>query len=719
MIRDDAINSQISNPYNSKAAYSDIEFAEALSVELSRLDNLFSQHLASLRKRGRSILGDAIGGAVIEEGEAEGLLQSLYSSHTLPAKDQPASSEEWISPLKPLEHTRRLYELLPMERDILFLAMAVEIDSRYARLVAFLNDHVNMTRPTLGLAMTILLPDEGTIRNNLLERIINDGPLQRYNLLRLAGNEPLSNRPLIVPPHVWSRLLGIDIRPPFTMLPMKAVKLNELQLPQTTYQQALIAKSWAQQRSPGNILLMVSGDRESGRETLARSILCDLCSHAILPDSTAFNDGDTLATLEREARWHNAAIILKEPEKIPESQRQLLLEQLSTPIVYLGDSCSKDQLLHNTERDTLEIILYKRDHEDNLSLWQLMINAKISTSDIGLAALAARFPFGPGRINSAIQLAKTQAESQGRLEAQQADLESACLRLRHTQFGNLAEKLPCRYHPDDIVLPYQTRQELQLIISWAKHGQRIFASRDYGRKLRSSQGLACLFSGPPGTGKTMAAQVIAHQIDYELYRIDLSQVVNKYIGETEKNLAKVFDEAQRSRVVLFFDEADALFGRRSEVKDAHDRYANIETGYLLQRLENYDGLAILATNLHKNLDDAFLRRLQVTAEFPMPRAAERKAIWQRLLPPADECDNDLDLALLSERFDIAGGDIRNAIFTALLLAAEDNSCLLGMRHLVLGLWRELQKSGRIVDLVNFGEWREVIENNANRIAYNN
>ena len=279
--------------------------------------------------------------------------------------------------------------------------------------------------------------------------------------------------------------------------------------------------------------------------------------------------------------------------------------------------------------------------------------------------------------------------------------------MREIRFGDLAQKLPCPFEEKDIVLPAKTRHELDLIVSWAKHSSKVFGSDGYGEKLRTGRGLSCLFSGPPGTGKTMAAQVIARRIGYDVYRIDLSQVVNKYIGETEKNLSKVFDEAQRSKVVLFFDEADTLFGRRSEVKDAHDRYANIETGYLLQRLETYEGLAILATNLQRNLDEAFLRRLQVTAEFPIPGVVERRTIWEKLLPPM-EPDSDLDLTLLSQRFEVAGGDIRNAIFTALLLAADDSSPL-AMRHLVLGLWRELQKSGRVVDLVHFGKYRTAIE----------
>ena len=399
---------------------------------------------------------------------------------------------------------------------------------------------------------------------------------------------------------------------------------------------------------------------------------------------------------------------------IPSDTRARLFAKLSVPMVCLGQEDGKAVVINDTRRRTVEVVIPDRDLHGTTSLWSHLLESTASRDSIDAAALAMRFPFGPGRIVSAIRLARTQAESHGRSQLRQADLEAACHRLRETQFGDLAQKLACPFSSRDIVLPPKTRQELDLIVAWARHGARLFGDDGQGHRLHAGGGLACLFSGPPGTGKTMAAQVIARRIDFDVYRIDLSQVVNKYIGETEKNLSKVFDEAQRSRVILFFDEADALFGRRSEVKDAHDRFANIEVGYLLQRLEAHEGLVILATNMQKNLDDAFLRRLQVKADFPVPDARDRRAIWERLLPK--EADRDqVDLELLSGRFEIAGGDIRNAIFTALLLSAEDGSTL-GMRHLVRGLWRELQKSGRLVDLAHFGPWRQEIEAGVDRLS---
>ncbi len=203
-----------------------------------------------------------------------------------------------------------------------------------------------------------------------------------------------------------------------------------------------------------------------------------------------------------------------------------------------------------------------------------------------------------------------------------------------------------------------------------------------------------LFAGPPGTGKTMSAQIIAAELGLDLYKIDLSTIISKYIGETEKNLGHIFSEAESSNAILFFDEADALFGKRSEVRDSHDRYANVEISYLLQRMETYDGVTILATNLRANLDEAFTRRLQFAVDFPFPEEADRLRIWQGLLPPRMP-RAELDLPLLARRYKLSGGNIRNIIMSAAYLAGA-NGGIVTMDHLLHGTRRELQKMGRLI-----------------------
>lgn len=677
---------------------------DALSIEFSRLDQLFAKHLYSLRQRGRSPLGDAVGGAVIEEGEAEGLLASLHETHSMSSKNIPLQ-EPWISPLTNLEYTKKLFHLLPVERDMLLLAMAVEVDSRYARLVAFLNDHVAMTRPTVGLAMSLLLPNIDAARTALLRRLVANGPLLTNGLLELEGEGPLANRTIRVPDKFWPRLIGIETETRFSVMPLNKVNFDTYETINNVREHIASVTAWRKSQNTDQLLIFVSGLPGSGRDTIAQRVAVDLKSNVITIDARSTDITEYVNELVRESRWHNACVIVRNAESLSPEAHQTLQKLIPTSLIYVRNSVKSDELLEKSSRPFTEVSIPAHDHEARSKIWQCLINGYSGSFDA--TALASRFGFGPGRIKNAIRLAETFSTSAGGNQIKQPDLELTCRRMQRAEFGQLAQKLPCPFAVNDIVLPEKTSAELDLICTWAKHGTSLFNEQGIGRNLNTGKGLVCLFSGPPGTGKTMAAQVIGKRIGYDVYRIDLSQVVNKYIGETEKNLSRVFDEAQRSKVILFFDEAETLYGDRSEVKSAQDRFANIEIGYLLQRIETFEGVAILATNLQKNLDEAFLRRLSITADFPVPEAAERFLIWNKLLPPKSERDSDLDIDLLSKHFKIAGGDIRNAIFSALLLAAEDQSPL-GMAHLVRGLWRELQKSGRIVDMAQFGDWKASI-----------
>lgn len=245
---------------------------------------------------------------------------------------------------------------------------------------------------------------------------------------------------------------------------------------------------------------------------------------------------------------------------------------------------------------------------------------------------------------------------------------------------------------NDLVARTEMRSQLEDAVAWHKHGDHVWQEMGLKRDAADARGLSMLFSGPPGGGKTFAARCLSNTLELNLYRIDLSQVVSKYIGETEKALARVFDEAEAGHGLLFFDEADAIFGKRSEVKDAHDRYANIEVGFLLQRMESFDGVMVMATNLRANLDPAFLRRIRFVVDFPLPSQAERRVLWERNLPAAHWCDPELDIEVLAKRFRLSGGNIRNAAVAAAHLAAAERAPL-GPVHLSRALYRELEKSG--------------------------
>jgi SpoVK/Ycf46/Vps4 family AAA+-type ATPase len=276
-----------------------------------------------------------------------------------------------------------------------------------------------------------------------------------------------------------------------------------------------------------------------------------------------------------------------------------------------------------------------------------------------------------------------------------ADVQAAARTIATPPLEGLARHIEPRYAWDDIVLPADGLAQLREMCSRARHQMTVLEQWGYGRKHARRHGTTALFAGPPGTGKTMAAEIVAGSLGLDLYRIDLSAVVSKYIGETEKNLERIFRAADQGDAVLLFDEADAIFGKRSEVRDARDRYANVEVAYLLQRLEVYEGLAVLTTNLRGNIDEAFVRRLDCVLEFPLPEEAERLQIWERAVPREAPVGGDVDLAFLARKFKLAGGHIRNIALTAAFLAAEDRAPI-GMKHFARATRREYQKLGKLI-----------------------
>jgi SpoVK/Ycf46/Vps4 family AAA+-type ATPase len=312
-------------------------------------------------------------------------------------------------------------------------------------------------------------------------------------------------------------------------------------------------------------------------------------------------------------------------------------------------------------------------------------------------ALATKFRFSPGQIRNAVNTARNLARWRNpeAPEVETGDLYAASRLHSNRKLVELAQKIEPHYTWDDIVLPDDRLEQLREICDQVKHRGQVLNEWGFHEKLAMGKGTNALFAGPPGTGKTMAADIIAHDLGLDLYKIDLSTVVSKFIGETEKNLSRIFDEAETSNAILFFDEADALFGKRTEVRDSHDRYANLEISYLLQKMEEYEGVVILATNLHKNIDDAFTRRMHFIIEFPFPDAPDRRRIWEQIWPADTPRDLNLDLDFMAEQIVVAGGNIRNIALAAAFLAAANGSTVT-MPHLIKATQREYNKIGKLL-----------------------
>jgi AAA+ superfamily predicted ATPase len=345
----------------------------------------------------------------------------------------------------------------------------------------------------------------------------------------------------------------------------------------------------------------------------------------------------------------------------------------------------------------VEIVLGAPEGEVAEAFWAASLQDAGVEAAIDPGALASRFRLTPGQIRDAVALAGSLARwrtgGDGTIAA--ADLTAACRAQAGLKLSKVARKVDPCYGWDDLVLPEDQLAQLHEIRDQAEHRHVVFGAWGFGRRLSLGKGLSALFSGPPGTGKSMAAEVIARELALDLYKIDLSRVVSKYIGETEKNLDRVFAAAESSNAILFFDEADALFGKRSEVRDSHDRYANVEVSYLLQKMEEYEGIAILASNLRQHLDQAFLRRLAFTVHFPFPDEESRRRIWEGAWPAEAPLGDDVDFAYLASEYRLTGGNIRNVVLAAAFRAATEHDCV-RQSHLLHAVRREYQKVGKTI-----------------------
>jgi hypothetical protein len=311
--------------------------------------------------------------------------------------------------------------------------------------------------------------------------------------------------------------------------------------------------------------------------------------------------------------------------------------------------------------------------------------------------VSAKFRLSIAQIEEAAQVAL----AHGR------DLEAGAREASSSRLGTLATRLKPTYSWDDLVVPDRQLDALHSISAYLRHRDQVLTDWGYARRVAKAQGLKILFAGESGTGKTMAAQVLAADLGLDIFQVDLATIVSKYIGETEKNLARIFAAAEGSNAILFFDEADAMFGKRSEVSDAKDRYANLEVAYLLQRMEGYAGAVILATNFRRNLDDAFLRRLDFVIDFPFPERDDRERLWRGMVPAEAPLAPDVDFGLLAARFKLSGGGIRNCTLAAAFLAAEEGAEI-DMAHLVRAVAVEYGKLGRLTIDADFDGFRELI-----------
>lgn len=661
---------------------SSAEVVALISTELTRLAARLAGILHRHRARGRTPAGDALGGLLIEDGEAEGLIVELIAALGAPPNAPPPPP--FPSPEHPLGRAAAAFDLTAPEYDLVLLALAVEWDARFGRLVAYLNDHAGHTRPTIGLAQT--LADEPVHPVARLER-----PVFRDGLLELDGDGPIPGLEFRLPVEVLRRLT--DVPDSTASAPTAAGGLDRLVLAPEV--RAELAR-WAEavRSAPRVPALVLSGVPGSGRRTAARAAAADAGAALVPIELGATGLAEALRRARCEARWHGAGVLVRVSADEPPVARDWPalwagLADVSGPVVVAVPPEVADAVASAAPVEPVTVHLGEPDAERQAGLWRVLLPPGAADADT-CAALADRFRFTPGRIARAVRLATAGPDPLTRERLEWAGREASA-----TAMGPLARKMPLPFRRSDLVVGPQIAAELDLAVAWVAHRRRVLHDWGFVRRLPLGHGLTCLFAGPPGTGKTMAAQVLARELGLDLYRVDLSRITSKFVGESEKLMARLFDEGRAANAAIFFDECEAVFGKRSETKDAHDRYANMEVAFLLQRMEEYDGVTVLATNRLRDLDEAFVRRFHVIADFPLPGPVERERIWAGMFPPEAEVSG-LDFGALARGHELSGGEIKNAALAAAYAAAAEGAAV-GMGHVARAVRREQLKSGRVVE----------------------
>lgn len=454
--------------------------------------------------------------------------------------------------------------------------------------------------------------------------------------------------------------------------------------------------------TPAEIVLQ--GEPGSGRLFLLRHVCQAVRRNLLLVSWRSLTDQpwpDVLHILASELCLQRALCCLTDMPEAPDPARlRQLKRELSSVAPVLFFRVDADVALPEEHRRR-RLWLGELDSAASRSLWEGgPLPLKEQTAAV---QLAGKYHFLPGRIVRTLDVCAEQCRLRGDGQISLEQIERVCLERTDDHMGEGASRLDTGYTMEDLILPAEEKQQLQEGMDHIRYRYQVYEQWGFKHKLRYGQGLSMLFEGPPGTGKTMAASIIGNELGLPVFQVDLSRVLSKYIGETEKSLGRMFDLAEKSNAILFFDETDALFGKRSEIKDSHDKYANVETSYLLQKMEEYRGVVIMTTNLLSNIDAAFLRRISYIIHFPSPDEGQRSLLWHGVFPGQAPLDGDVDLDFLARTFEMSGAMIKSAAVSAAFLAAAQERPI-SMRDILYAVQKQFLKYGKRLSVNDFGPY---------------
>jgi AAA+ superfamily predicted ATPase len=718
----------INTPSSSEAE----ECLDGVVLALTRLDIFIGQALTLTESAtGRPFGSDPFRGLHISPDDAQATLSKQPVSSLFGQNNTQKPISSLLKPWQRLTQIKEKFDLTDFDLDVIVIALATELDLRYERLYAYLQDDITRKRPTVDLALNLLCHTTAD-RIQKRSRFLSDAPLFKGGLLELVADshqvEPsLLSRYIKPVEQLSSWLIGssaLDER-----LESYAELVNTCQ--ESNVQSIALEKMHVltemitEARSTNNPLtLYFRGDPGVGKRTVAESLACVAQAPLLVIDLTRLltsnNFDQLLKSTFFSAKLQNALLYFRGMDNLRASEQHAafsaFLDQLLDfrGVVVLAGSAAWTSVSFGPT-GIISIAFGLPSSAQRKAYWEEGI------TKLGLTALpqdidiiANRFKLSPRQITDAVASLRGKVMPSNIKSGKQGHFtfkELSAVARAQSGYGlqRLATKIEPRHIWDDLILPEDTKVQLRELCDREMQRERVLGEWGFDQKLSLGKGNAALFSGTPGTGKTMAAEVISNELGLDLYKIDLSRIVNKYIGETEKNLDLIFSAAEDANAILFFDEADALFGKRTDVRDSHDRYANLEVSYLLQKMEEYDGLAILATNLRDNMDEAFMRRLAFSIYFPFPDDIQRLRIWQTIWPKAVPLDDEVDLDFMAREVKVGGGSIKNIALSAAYLAAADDSRIV-MSHLIQAANREFEKLGRSLSIAEYQVQSVAIDN---------
>jgi SpoVK/Ycf46/Vps4 family AAA+-type ATPase len=636
---------------------------------------------------------------------ALGVLRHALEHHAAKSRQSPETQEPGSLPEQALREAAsalsspsaldtlsQAFGLSQFERSVLLMCAGMEFDSSFASLCAAAQGDQARAFPTFSLALA-------AFPHAHWSALTPAAPLRKWRLIEVGSASSLTLASLKIDERILHYLAGIQHLDERLSGIVEHIHAAEELVPSHRAIADRIAEIWSHASDKGAMpAIQLCGGDVAGKRAIATTA-CDSLGLrlSVLPGHfipTGPSEIDGLTRLWwREAVLGSSALLLEcdemdDTDHARERAITQFIEATGNALILATRERRRER-----RRAIVTIDVHKPGSNEQRAIWHRVLSDQAASLNGKVESLVSQFSLSAQAIENASleTLARSRAggdqNTSGPDEIGQA-LWDACRAQSRPRMESLAQKIDPAAGWQELVLPEPQRQILRDIAAHVRQRARVYDAWGFRSKGARGLGISALFAGSSGTGKTMAAEVLADELRLDLYRIDLSQVVSKYIGETEKNLRRVFDTAEEGGAILLFDEADALFGKRSEVKDSHDRYANIEVSYLLQRMETYRGLAILTTNMKNALDTAFLRRLRFIVQFPFPDAAHRADIWRRIFPPETPTEG-LDVEKLA-RLNVAGGNIRNIALNAAFFAADAGEPV-RMNHILRAVHSEFAK----------------------------